>query len=388
MVDGITPARNLTSSGDGMDDQVSTGTEQPVDEGVDLVTVSTWVGLPVAVLLIGVVIWLTVGRSNALPQIQVSGELADDGMPEPVPEGPSVFGRFAAALSRSREALQGQFDALFGAAKVDEELFDDLEATLLSADVGAPTTMKILDVLRDRYAAGVTEPEELREVLRGEVDSRLRKVHKSLTRPEGVSPWVILVVGVNGSGKTTTIGKLAARFTSMGLRVMLAAGDTYRAAAADQLAVWAERANSDIVRGDEGSDPGAVVYQALESAQAKGHDVVLVDTAGRLQTARPLMEQLTKIRRVIGKRVPEGPHETLLVLDGTMGQNAMSQARLFNEATPLSAVAITKLDGTAKGGMILALGEEYELPVALVGIGEGVDDLRDFDVESFVQLLA
>ena len=174
----------------------------------------------------------------------------------------------------------------------------------------------------------------------------------------------------------------------MGLRVMLAAGDTYRAAAADQLAVWAERANSDIVRGDEGSDPGAVVYQALESAQAKGHDVVLVDTAGRLQTARPLMEQLTKIRRVIGKRVPEGPHETLLVLDGTMGQNAMSQARLFNEATPLSAVAITKLDGTAKGGMILALGEEYELPVALVGIGEGVDDLRDFDVESFVQLLA
>jgi fused signal recognition particle receptor len=195
------------------------------------------------------------------------------------------------------------------------------------------------------------------------------------------------VVGVNGSGKTTTIGKLAARLVRDGRKVLLAAGDTYRAAAAEQLEVWAERAGADIVRHKDGSDPGAVVYDALEAAKARGHDVVIIDTAGRLQTRKPLMDQLAKVRRVISKKIGDAPHETLLVVDGTMGQNAMSQARQFNEATPLTGVVVTKLDGTAKGGMILGLASELGLPVKLIGIGEQVDDLRDFEPDAFVEAL-
>ena len=198
---------------------------------------------------------------------------------------------------------------------------------------------------------------------------------------------MILVVGVNGSGKTTTIGKLAHRYREQGKRVMLAAGDTYRAAAAEQLQVWAERTGADFARLDEGADPGAVVFQALERAESGGHDVVIIDTAGRLQTRKPLMEQLSKVRRVIQKRVPSGPHETLLVLDGTMGQNGMSQATLFHEATPLTGVVVTKLDGTAKGGMVLAIASELKLPVKLVGLGEQAADLRDFEPEAFVEAL-
>jgi fused signal recognition particle receptor len=205
--------------------------------------------------------------------------------------------------------------------------------------------------------------------------------------PDGRRPFVVLVVGVNGSGKTTTIGKLAARFGREGHKVLLAAGDTFRAAAADQLAIWAERAGADIVRHDEGADPGAVVFDALTAAKARGADVVIIDTAGRLQTKKPLMEQLGKVRRVIDKVVPGAPHETLLVVDGTTGQNAVSQAHAFHAATPLTGVVVTKLDGTAKGGVVLAIGAELGLPVRLVGIGEKVEDLRDFDASAFVDAL-
>lgn len=201
-------------------------------------------------------------------------------------------------------------------------------------------------------------------------------------------PLVILVVGVNGSGKTTTIGKLAHRYQQAGKRVLLAAGDTYRAAAAEQLTVWAERTGADIVSHQAGADPGAVVYDALSAAKARGHDVVIVDTAGRLQTRKPLMDQLSKVRRVIQKIVPAGPHETLLVVDGTMGQNALSQARLFDEATPLTGVVVTKLDGTAKGGMVLTIAAELGLAVKLVGIGEQAADLRDFHAGVFVEALS
>jgi fused signal recognition particle receptor len=196
-----------------------------------------------------------------------------------------------------------------------------------------------------------------------------------------------LVVGVNGSGKTTTIGKLAHRFKAAGKKVMLAAGDTYRAAAAEQLEVWANRAEVAIVKQESGADPGAVIYAALESAISKDMDVVIIDTAGRLQTKKPLMEQLKKINRVIQKHVPDGPHETLLVLDGTMGQNGLSQAKLFNEATPLTGAVVTKLDGTAKGGMVLTLCSELEIPVKLIGIGEQMLDLRDFEAQAFVDAL-
>jgi fused signal recognition particle receptor len=195
---------------------------------------------------------------------------------------------------------------------------------------------------------------------------------------------VFLVVGVNGSGKTTTIGKLASRLVGEGHKVLLAAADTYRAAAADQLGIWAQRAGADLVRHDEGADPGAVTYDAMQAAVARKVDVVLVDTAGRLQTRKPLMDQLAKIRRVIQKVVPDGPHGTLLVIDGTMGQNAMSQARQFNDVTPLTGVAVTKLDGTAKGGVLLAVADEMKLPIQLIGVGEQVADLRDFEPEAFV----
>lgn len=347
------------------------------------------------VLAIAVVVGLRLrGRSPSFEEPEEVVVPADHVAPPPdlapptPPESTGLVGRLRSALSRSRDALQGSFDALFGRETIDESLFEDLETTLIKADVGIATSTAILDELRALVKAGTTEPAELRTALREAIRSRLARLDPTLSPPPGAKPWIVLVVGVNGSGKTTTIGKLAARYQQAGQRVMLAAGDTYRAAAADQLAVWAERAGVDIVRGDPGSDPGAVVYQAIEAAQARGHDVVLVDTAGRLQTARPLMEQLTKVRRVIAKRDETGPHETLLVLDGTMGQNGLSQARLFNEATPLTGAVVTKLDGTAKGGMVLTLSNELDLPIKLIGIGERMGDLKDFDADAFAEALA
>ncbi len=307
-----------------------------------------------------------------------------DEIEEPPPtEGLSM--RLSAVLGRSRAALQERFDTLFGREKVDDALFEELEEALITADVGLPTTERLLQPLRDRAGE---EPAALREALREEIRSLLTGIAAPLGPPPADPPWVILVVGVNGSGKTTTIGKLAARFTAEGKEVLLAASDTYRAAATEQLSVWAERAGADIVAHGEGADPGAVAYDALQAAKARGADVVIVDTAGRLQTRKPLMQQLAKIRRVLDKVVPGAPHETLLVVDGTMGQNALSQTRLFDEATPLTGVVVAKLDGTAKGGMILTIAAEVGLPVKLIGIGERVEDLREFEVDAFVDVLA
>ncbi len=299
--------------------------------------------------------------------------------------GPSLLDRLRSALGKSRAALQERFDALLGRA-VDASALDELEEALLLADVGVETAMELVDDLRVGLRQGLEGP-ALRERLRDGIRSRLEAVHQPLAAP-GDGLFVVLVVGVNGSGKTTTIGKLASRYRSEGKKVLLAAADTYRAAAADQLAVWAERAEVELVRLDEGADPGAVVYQAMERAIAKSYDVLIIDTAGRLQTRKPLMEELAKLRRVIGKHLEDAPHETLLVLDGTMGQNGLSQASLFHEATPLTGVVITKLDGTAKGGMVLTIASEMALPVKLIGIGEKVDDLRDFNPSAFVDVLA
>ncbi|MFK7931211.1 MAG: signal recognition particle-docking protein FtsY [Myxococcota bacterium] len=353
-------------------------------------------GLSGALVLVAFVVFFFVRgrRSNQAvfeePQVAVVPEDHKAAPPSTGPTEPAqgLAGLLRSALGRSRAALQGRFDVLFGRNKIDDALFEDLEETLLLSDVGVHTTDSIVQELRDLVSSGTTEPSELREALRTCIRDRLVGRSSTPSPPADVKPWVVLVVGVNGSGKTTTIGKLAARFKEQGLSVMMAAGDTYRAAAAEQLAVWAERSGADIVRGEAGSDPGAVVYQAVEAAQARGHDVVLVDTAGRLQTAAPLMEQLSKVRRVIDKRLPGAPHDTLLVLDGTMGQNGLSQARLFHDATPLTGVAITKLDGTAKGGMIVTLASELDLPIKLIGIGEGVSDLKDFDADAFAEAIA
>ncbi|MCB9677853.1 MAG: signal recognition particle-docking protein FtsY [Alphaproteobacteria bacterium] len=307
--------------------------------------------------------------------------------PDVEPVAPvGLVARLRQALGRSREALQGRFDALFG-KPIDEALFQELEDTLLLADVGVQTAGRITDKLRALARSG-TDADGLREALRSEMAAILHAVDNRFASPVADQPLVVLVVGVNGSGKTTTIGKLASRFAREGHAVLLAAADTYRAAAVDQLKVWAERSGADFVSHDEGADPGAVVYDALEAAKARGRDVVIIDTAGRLQTRKPLMEQLSKLRRVIQKHIPDGPHETLLVLDGTMGQNGLSQAKLFNEATPLSGVVVTKLDGTAKGGMVLTIAAELGLPVKFIGIGEGVDDLRPFEPAAFVEALA
>ena len=343
-----------------------------------------------AVLVLLAVVAIVFARSGrSTPSLDadepVSIEAARDPAPPTDGAPTGLASRLRAALGRSRGALQGRFDTLFGRSSVDEELFEELEETLLAADAGLPTTERILAPLRERAKAGEDDPAVLREALRTDIRGMLQAVHQPLSPRDGL--WVVLVVGVNGSGKTTTIGKLAARLVGQGRKVILAAGDTYRAAAAEQLEVWAERAGADIVRHQEGADPGAVVFDALEAAQARGHDVVLIDTAGRLQTRKPLMDQLAKMRRVIRKHVPDGPHETLLVIDGTMGQNAMSQAKLFHEATPLTGVAVTKLDGTAKGGMVLAIASDLQVPVKLIGIGEQVDDLRDFEPSAFVEAL-
>lgn len=304
----------------------------------------------------------------------------DRAAPAP-PDG--LVARLRSALGRSREALQGRFDELF-AKPVDEDLLDELSDTLLLADVGVTTADRLVDDLRAAAKAGADAP-ALRERLRDGMRSILDEVHEPLVVPDEL--WVVLVVGVNGSGKTTTIGKLAARLVGQGKKVLLAAGDTYRAAAADQLEAWAERSGADLVRKDEGADPGAVVYEAMDRAKSQGYDALIIDTAGRLQTTKPLMAELEKLRRVIAKHDEAAPHDTLLVLDGTMGQNALSQATLFDEATPLTGVAITKLDGTAKGGMVLTIADELQVPVKLIGIGEAVDDLRDFEPAAFVEAL-
>jgi len=301
--------------------------------------------------------------------VEEAGET--DGSPK------GIASRLARALARTGSS----FRDLFG-RPVDESLLEALEEALLIADVGVRTSQRLIDQVR-ADASQDASADVLRSTLSREMRQILEQVHQPLKVGQD-RPYVILVVGVNGSGKTTTIGKLASRFAAAGHKVLLGAADTYRAAAADQLGIWAERAGADLVRHDEGVDPGAVAYDTMQAAVARGADVVLIDTAGRLQTRRPLMEQLTKIRRVIGKVVPEGPHATLLVIDGTMGQNALSQAQLFNEATPLTGVAVTKLDGTAKGGVVLAVADQMGLPIQLVGVGEQVEDLRDFEPGAFV----
>ena len=295
-------------------------------------------------------------------------------------ERSGFFSRLRDSLGKSRRALTEQL-ALEAFDAADDEAWERLEEALIAADVGVPATAELVQRLEARDDVG-----ELGEALVEEAASLLERDGATRLSVDG-APTVILVVGVNGTGKTTTIGKLANKLREHGHSVVLAAADTFRAAADEQLEIWAERAQADIVGSQKGGDPAAVAFDAIDAAQARGKDVVVVDTAGRLHTQSNLMQELTKVRRVIEQRLPGAPHETLLVVDATTGQNGLQQARLFGEAVSVTGVALTKLDGSARGGVALAIAHELGLPVKLVGVGEGLDDLRPFDARDYARAL-
>ena len=284
--------------------------------------------------------------------------------------------------------------AIVGKSRVDEDVLDAIEEALLSSDMGVETTLKLIENLEDRVEKDkYMSMDELVDILRDEI-AKLLNVSASDAEDAPVvpfdfskKPYVVLVVGVNGVGKTTTIGKLASMLRASGKKVVVGAADTFRAAAVEQLTIWAERAGVDIVKQEMGSDPASVAYDSVRSAVAKGADVVLIDTAGRLHNRIDLMNELTKIRNVIRKVVPDGPHEVLLVLDGSTGQNAFVQAKEFSKATDVTALAVTKLDGSAKGGVVVGIVDQFRFPIKFIGIGEGVDDLKVFDKRAFVQSL-
>lgn len=282
--------------------------------------------------------------------------------------------------------------AIAGKSTVDEEVLDQLEEALIGADVGLDTTIEIIKRIEDRVARDkYVNTSELNSILQDEIRQILvvspENSYKDFSTPSGKKPYVILVVGVNGVGKTTTIGKLAYNFTKAGKNVLLGAADTFRAAAVDQLTIWSERTGVPIVKQPMGSDPGAVAFDTVQSGVARGSDVVIIDTAGRLHNKTYLMEELGKIKRVIQKVIPDAPHEVLLVLDGSTGQNAVEQAKQFTAATDVSALAITKLDGTAKGGVVLAIANQFKIPVKFIGVGEKMEDLLIFDKHEFVDSL-
>lgn len=281
--------------------------------------------------------------------------------------------------------------AITGKSKVDDDLLDAIEEALISSDMGVDITLKIIDNLEDRvHTEKYVSIEELTEMLREEIGA-LMKVDEEDGPVEpfdfSKKPYVMMVVGVNGVGKTTTIGKLASRLKAEGKKVIIGAADTFRAAAVDQLAIWAERAGVDMVRQDMGSDPASVAYDTVRSAVAKNADVVLIDTAGRLHNRIDLMNELTKIRNVMRKVIPDAPHDVLLVLDSTTGQNAFQQAREFSRATDVTSLAVTKLDGSAKGGVVVGIVDQFHIPIRFIGIGEGIDDLKVFDKKEFVSSL-
>jgi fused signal recognition particle receptor len=301
----------------------------------------------------------------------------------------NLFAKFRQGLARTREGLTTRLGELLSGSKaLDQEFYDDLEEILLQADVGVATTEKILARLKERVRAErLSEPAAAREALEEVIRGLLPAGAEGLVgrRPDG--PAVIMVVGVNGTGKTTTLGKLANLLHGEGNRVILGAADTFRAAATEQLEIWAQRAGVEVISQQAGSDPAAVAFDAARAAVARHADYLLVDTAGRLHTKENLMAELTKVSRVLGREIPGAPHEVLLVLDATTGQNALSQARLFGEAVGLTGLVLTKLDGTAKGGVVIGIADTQGVPVKLVGLGEGVEDLRPFAPGDFVAAL-
>ena len=296
------------------------------------------------------------------------------------------FDRLKEGLTKTRKSFIEKVESVFTGRKIDEETLQELEEILIMSDVGTKASSEIMSVLREKVKSGeANDAVSVKELLKHEMTAVLGEPQPLVVF--GSKPFVILAIGVNGVGKTTTIGKLASRFRSQGLSVLLAAGDTFRAAAIEQLEIWAKRADTQFVKHQKNSDPAAVAYDAVVAAQSRGIDVVIVDTAGRLHTKSNLMEELKKVKRSIDKALPGAPHETLLVVDATTGQNALRQAELFNEVSGVTGIALTKLDGTAKGGIIFAIKKGLGIPVRLIGVGEGIDDLRDFDPKEFVGAL-
>jgi len=319
-------------------------------------------------------------------------EPPDSPLPPP-PEAPAAseperrgryFSRLKDRLAKTRQSFAEGFGRILsGRKKIDAAVLEQIEELLITADVGVQTATELIERLT---AAKTADVEAFQHALRAEILNILSR-QAPPAPAAAIGPRVIMVVGVNGVGKTTTIGKLAARFTREGRSVLIAAADTFRAAAVDQLAIWAERAGAGLIRHKDGSDPAAVAYDAVEAALTRKTDVVIVDTAGRLHTKVNLMEEIKKVKRSIGKRLPEAPHEVLLVLDATTGQNAVAQAQMFHQALGVTGIALTKLDGTAKGGIVVAICQAFDIPLQYIGIGESIEDLQDFDPERFVEAL-
>ena len=308
--------------------------------------------------------------------------------PEQPVEKKGWFSRLKAGLTKTSSRISDGITGIFTRAKLDATTLDDFEDLLLQADLGVETATKIIDrISKGRYEKGIP-PEEVRKILAEEVADVLEPVAKELVINPALKPHVILMVGVNGTGKTTTIGKLSAQFRSEGKKVMVAAGDTFRAAAIDQLKVWGDRTGATVIARDVGADAAGVAYDALKQAQAEQYDVVLIDTAGRLQNKQALMEELEKVVRVIGKFDVDAPHDCLLVLDATTGQNALQQVEVFKDKAAVSGLIMTKLDGTARGGILVAISARYQLPVYAIGVGEGVEDLQAFDAGEFAKAIA
>ncbi|MER2472498.1 signal recognition particle-docking protein FtsY, partial [Photorhabdus laumondii] len=318
-------------------------------------------------------------------QVQTEQPVISKEQERPTKEG--FFSRLKRSLVKTRQNLGSGFLSLFSGKKIDDDLFDELEEQLLIADVGVDTTRKIISSLTEHASRKeLKDAEALYAKLKEEMSGILTKVNKPLDI-EGKTPYVILMVGVNGVGKTTTIGKLARQFQAQGKSVMLAAGDTFRAAAVEQLQVWGERNHIPVVAQHTGADPASVIFDAIQSAKAKSVDVLIADTAGRLQNKSHLMEELKKIVRVMKKLDENAPHEIMLILDASTGQNAISQAKLFHEAVGLTGISLTKLDGTAKGGVIFAIADQFEIPIRYIGVGEGIEDLRPFNADDFIEAL-
>jgi fused signal recognition particle receptor len=301
----------------------------------------------------------------------------------------SFFQRLKDGLTKSRETWVQTIGSIFQNREWDEQSLEDMEESLLTADVGVKATQKLMDTLRGLSPTG---SEDVAKDMSSQLQQAMVKLLQDSTaesnlEPLSVRPWVVLLLGVNGVGKTTTIGKLAAQYKADGKKVLLVAGDTFRAAAVEQLEAWGRRAGVELIKQRAGSDPSAVVYDGMKAAKSRGVDVLLIDTAGRLHTKIHLVEELKKIRRVIAREQPGAPHETLLVLDATTGQNGLQQAKVFKEATEIDGIVLTKLDGTAKGGVIISIREELGVPVRYIGVGEAVEDLQPFEAERFVEAL-
>ncbi|WP_028693378.1 signal recognition particle-docking protein FtsY [Pseudomonas cremoricolorata] len=327
------------------------------------------------------------------PVVVVEPEAAPEPEPQPVaaaePSKPGFFARLKQGLSKTSASIgEGMASLFLGKKVIDDDLLDEIETRLLTADVGVEATSTIVQNLTQKVARKqLTDAEALYKSLQDELAAMLRPVEQPLKIASQSKPYVILVVGVNGAGKTTTIGKLAKKLQLEGKKVMLAAGDTFRAAAVEQLQVWGERNHIPVIAQHTGADSASVIFDAVQAAKARGADVLIADTAGRLHTKDNLMEELKKVRRVIGKLDADAPHEVLLVLDAGTGQNAISQAKYFHQSVELTGLALTKLDGTAKGGVIFALAKQFNLPIRFIGVGEGIDDLRTFEAEPFVKAL-